>query len=302
MKKILLIVILLCSFCLSYAQEMIHLWPEGKMPNSKGLVLKDSVIKEHIYQVGEPRIYKYLASKENNTGLSILIIPGGGYARLMADYSNVSAALFYQKMGISAFVLCHRLPASPDLITPHTAPLEDAQRAMRVIHANAEKWGLDPNRIGVTGTSAGGHVASTLGTHLEDISKIGDELDKSSYKPAFMILVSPVITFKSPYLHKGSRDHLLGKEDSVLVEAYSNETRVTNETPATLLIHSDDDTIVPPFNSVLFYQALKEAKVSASLHIFPQGGHRLGVIKNPGSADMWTTMVIEWLKEMNFVR
>ena len=301
MKKILLVAVLLCNVCLAYAQEMIHLWPEGKMPNSKGLILKDSVAHNRLYQVGSPRIYKFLASKENNMGTAILIIPGGGYVRLMADYKNVSAALFYQKMGINAFVLCHRLPTSPDLLTPHTAPLEDAQRAIRLIHANAKTWGIDPGKVGVTGTSAGGHVASTLGTHPKDISAIGDELDKYPYKPAYMILVSSVITFTTPYVHKGSRDHLVGKDDKELIEAYSNETRVTKETPTTLLIHADNDDSVSPLNSVLFYQALKAAKVSSSLHIFPQGEHRLGTQTNPGSADMWPVMSIEWLKEMKFV-
>lgn len=301
MKKFLLFTLLLCSINSLYSQEMIPLWPKGKMPNSKGLVLTDSVAKDRLYQVGEPRIYKFLAPKENNTGASILILPGGGYSRITADYSKVSAALFYQKMGINAFVLCYRLPTSPDLLAPHLAPLQDAQRAMRLIHANAAVWGLNPDKIGISGTSAGGHLGSTLGTHSEDVSAIGDEPDKYPFKPAYMILVSPVITFKSPYVHKGSRDRLVGKDDKTLIDAYSNETRVTKDTPPTLLIHADDDNSVSPLNSVLFYQALKKAKVSSSLHIFPQGGHRLGTRTNPGSANMWPEMSIEWLKEMKFI-
>ena len=301
-KQIGLFIIFLYIVNIISAQEMISLWPEGKMPNSKGMILNDSIAKDRLYQVGSPRVYSFLAPKEKNTGAAILIVPGGGYVRLTADYKNVSAALFYQKMGINAFVVCHRLPTSPDLITPHIAPLQDIQRAMRIIHSNAEKWKIDPKCIGISGTSAGGHGASTLGTHPEDVSAIGDDLDKFPYKPAFMILVSPVISFKNSIAHKGSRDRLIGKDaPKELIEAYSNEIRVTKETPTTLLIHADDDGSVSPLNSVVFYEALRKAKVSSSLHIFPQGGHRLGTKTNPGSADMWPTLSIEWLKEMKFI-
>lgn len=303
MKKILLFSLFLCCLNLSYSQEMINLWTEGKMPNSKGMVLTDSIADDRLYQVGKPRIYKFLASKEKNTGAAILIIPGGGYVRLTADYSNVSAALYYQKMGINAFVVCHRLPASPDLITPYTAPLQDIQRAMRIIYANAEEWRIDTKRIGVFGTSAGGHGATTLGTHTEDVSAIGDELDKCLFNPAFMILVSPVISLKAPIAHKGSRDRLIGKDASTkLIEAYSNETRVTKETPPALMIHANNDTGVSPLNSVAFYQALQAVGVSSSLHIFPYGGHRLSINNNPGSAKMWPEISIEWLREMKFIK
>jgi len=303
MKKHLgLFFLFFCAVSFIFAQDMIPLWPEGKIPNSKGMVLKDSVAKDRLYQVGIPRVYAFLASEDKNTGAAMLIVPGGGYVRLTADYSKVSAALFYQKMGINAFIVCHRLPTSPDLVTPHTAPLQDIQRAMRIIYANAGKWGIDTKRIGVSGTSAGGHGASTLGTHTEDVSAIGDELDKHSYNPAFMILVSPVISFKNPIVHKGSRDRLLGVDASKeLVEAYSNELRVTKDTPPTLLIHADNDNSVSPLNSVVFYEALKKAKISSSLHIFPLGGHRLGTRTNPGSANMWPALSLEWLKEMKFI-
>lgn len=302
MKKSLLFLFFLFSLS-SFSQDMIALWPDGKMPNSKGLVLTDSIAEDRLYQVGSPRIYKYLAPKEINTGAAILIVPGGGYVRLTADYTNVSSALFYQKMGINAFVVCHRLPTSRDLITPDIAPLQDIQRAMRIIYSNAKEWGIDTERIGVSGTSAGGHGASTLGTHPEDVSAIGDELDKYMYKPAFMILVSPVISFKEPIVHKGSRDRLIGKNAPIeLIEKYSNETRVTKDTPPTLLIHADNDNGVSPLNSVVFYEALNKAKVSSSLHIFPQGGHRLGINNNPGSAKYWPEISIEWLKEMKFTK
>ncbi len=285
------------------AQEKIVLWPKVKMPNSRGLQTKDSIIKEYLFTTTEPRIYAYPASKEKNTGAAILIVPGGGYLRLPADYSKNATALYYQSKGINAFVLCHRLPGSQDLINPEKAPLQDAQRAMRFIHANAAKWGIDTSRVGVSGTSAGGHVASSLGTHLEDVSAIGDELDGYSFHPDFMILVSAVISFKEDIAHKGSRDRLIGTAPPEnLVESYSNENRVTKATPPTLLVHGNDDRTVSSLNSVVFYQALKKAGVSSSLHIFPYGGHAYTVNKNAGSANMWPEITLEWLREMKYLQ
>ncbi len=285
------------------AQEKMVLWPIGKMPNSKGLQAKDSIVKEYLFTTTEPRMYAYPAAKENNTGAAVLIVPGGGYLRLPADYSKNATALYYQSKGINVFVLCHRLPGSNDLISPEKAPLQDAQRAMRMIHANAAKWGIDTSRIGVGGTSAGGHVASSLGTHLEDISAIGDELDHYSFRPDFIILVSAVISFKEGIAHKGSRDRLIGTTPpETFVELYSNENRVTKTTPPTLLIHGNDDKTVSSLNSVAFYQALKKEGISSSLHIFPYGGHGYTVNKNPGSANMWPEITLEWLREMKYIQ
>lgn len=284
------------------AQELIRLWPEGKMPNSKGMQLPDSVSNQYLFYTTNPRIYAYPASKERNTGAAVLVVPGGGYLRLPSDYSKNATAQFYQSQGINAFVLCHRLPALRDLIQPEKAPLQDAQRAMRIIRANAARWGIDPNRVGVAGTSAGGHVASTLGTHLEDVSKLDDSLDSFSFRSDFMILVSPVISFKEGVAHKGSKDLLIGRNPSEdMVYNYSNENRVTKQTPPTVLIHGNDDKTVPSMNSVLFYQAMQKAGLSSSLHIFPSGGHGYTVNMNKGSASMWPTIVMEWLREMKIL-
>ena len=272
------------------------------MPNSKGLPLKDSVAQQRLYVVGAPRLYAFPAAAESNTGAAVLIVPGGGYVRLPDTYGNNSTAKFFQSRGISAFVVCHRLPNSPDLITRHTAPLQDAQRAMRIIRANAERWGVDPTRVGVCGTSAGGHVSATLGTHLNDVSAIGDELDSYSFSPAFMILISGVLSMNEAVTHRVSRQSLLGDNPAPeLVREYSCEARVTAATPPAFLVHADNDNGVSPLNSVRFYQALKQAGVSSSLHIFPQGAHSIGVSNNPGSAQMWTTLCMEWLKEMKLV-
>ncbi len=303
MKKSISLFLLLIVLKSASAQELIALWPEGKMPNSKGLHLPDSISKGFLFNTTTPRIYAYPATKENNTGAAVLIAPGGGYMRLPADYSKNATALFYQSKGISAFVLCYRLPVSQDLIHPARAPLQDAQRAMRILRANASKWNFDPDRLGVTGTSAGGHVASTLGTHREDVSAIGDSVDKYSFKPAFMILVSGVLSFNDDIVHNGSRDRLLGSNPAAAtVKFYSNENQVTKETPTTLLIHGDNDKTVPSLNSIVFYQALCAAGVPASIHIFPYGGHGYTVNQNPGTANAWPEIAMGWLKEMKFVQ
>jgi len=303
MKKIFFAATLLTSLATAQAQEMIPLWAEGKMPNSKGLPLKDSVAQQRLYQVGTPRLYAFPAAKEHNTGAAVLIVPGGGYVRLPETYDNNSTAKFFQRNGISAFVVCHRLPNSPDLITRHVAPLQDAQRAMRIIRANAERWGLDPKRVGVCGTSAGGHVSATLGTHLNDVSAVGDELDKYPYHPAFMILISGVLSMDSAITHRVSRLSLLGDNPAPeLAREYSSEARVTAATPPAFLVHADNDNGVSPLNSLRFYQAMRQAGVSSSLHIFPQGAHAIGVSNNPGSTQMWTTLCMEWLKEMGFIK
>lgn len=301
-KKILLFLFFLSGINMIAAQGLIPLWPERKMPNSKGMHLTDSIARERLYQVGTPRMYTFLAPKEKNTGAAILIVPGGGYHSLIADYSKPSEALYYQERGINVFVVCYRLPTSPDLLNPEIAPFQDIQRAMRIIHAHAEEWGIDPKRIGVHGSSAGGHAATTLGTHAEDVSAIKDEFDRYPYKPAFMMLISPVISFQDPIAHKPTKGCLLGKNPSeALVLAYSNECHITGDTPPTLLIHADNDASVSPLNSIVFYQALKAAGVSSSLHIFPFGGHRLDIQNNLGSAKMMGEISVEWLKEMKFI-
>lgn len=303
MKKLVYIFLLVITVKALWTQQPISLWPKGKMPNSKNQDTPDSIVNGFLFTTTHPKIYAYPASKENNTGAAVLIVPGGGYLRLPADYSKNATALYYQSKGINAFVLCHRLPASQDLVNPEKAPLQDAQRAMRIIRANAAQWNIDPERVGVAGTSAGGHVASTLGTHLADISAIGDELDKYNFKPAFMLLVSAVISFNDNIMHKGSRDQLIGKSPSPeMIKLYSNENQVSKQTPPALLIHGNDDKAVPPLNSIVFYQALYAAGVSSSLHIFPSGGHGYTVNMKSGSAVMWPHIAIEWLKEMKFIQ
>ncbi|MDP4186640.1 MAG: alpha/beta hydrolase [Bacteroidota bacterium] len=294
------LILLICGLRAS-AQEFIPLWPSGKMINSKGLNLKDSIVNERYFRVGVPGIYTYFADPEKNKGAAVIICPGGGYHHYAYVSSGTDVAKWFNSLGINAFVLISRLPISPDLIDRSKVPLQDAQRAIRLIRANSNNWNIKTDKIGVIGFSAGGHVASSLGTHTEDISAIGDSLDKQPFCPDFMLLVSPVISM-GKYAHLGSRDNLLGKNLSPeLIEQYSSELQVTPKTPPAFIVHADNDKTVNPQNSILFYQALREKKIPASLHIFPQGGHSIGMGENPGSTDLWTKLCEMWLKEMGII-
>ena len=287
--------------CAAFSQEFIPLWEAGKMPNSKGITLKDDIRNERVYQVGTPGFYAFFPSVQENKGAAVLICPGGGYERLAFQISGTQLAKWFNTLGVSAFVLNYRLPTSPDLKQREIAPLQDAQRAMRVIRANAAKWQIQPDKIGVLGTSAGGHLAANLGTVTADAAKIGDDFDKQSFAPNFMILISPVISMNE-FAHAGSKKNLLGANPSKeLIEKYSIEKQATAQTPAAFIVHAADDKSVSPRNSLLFYNALIDKNVSASLHIYPKGGHAIALRNNPGSTETWTTLCEMWLIEMGFI-
>jgi acetyl esterase/lipase len=301
MRLIILIALTAVAALAVRAQDLIPLWPEGGMPNSKGLPLKDSIFNERIYRVGVPKLRAFLPSSQENKKSAVIICPGGGYERLAYVISGLQLAKWFNTMGVSAFVLDYRLPNSPDLKQREIGPLQDAQRAMRIVRAHAARWGIDPGKIGVLGTSAGGHLASMLGTRTDDVSAIGDSLDKVSFAPDFMILVSPVISM-GVYAHVGSRNNLLGANASKeLVDKYSNELKVTSTTPPSFIVHAFNDKSVSVRNSLMFYQALVEKNVSSSLHVFPQGGHSIALRNNPGSAELWTTLCEAWMDEMGFL-
>ncbi|PHN02799.1 alpha/beta hydrolase [Flavilitoribacter nigricans] len=298
----LLSAILLLSVWSSHAQEYIPLWPDGKMPNSKGLAVQDTIVRERFQQVGEPGMYALFPSSDENNGSAVLIIPGGGYHHVTYNFSGLQLAKWLNTLGISTFVLKYRLPHSPDLKVRHEGPIQDAERAMQLIRAHAEEWGIDKERIGVQGTSAGGHLAAVLGTEPQDLADIGDEVSRESYAPNFLILVSPVISFvDSP--HRGSQRNFLGPEPAAgLIDTYSAEKRVSERTPPAFLVHAANDTSVDPMNSLLFTQALMEHDVSVSFHLFPTGKHAIAMRNNPGATDLWTAICEAWMKEKGFIR
>lgn len=303
LRFILLFTTAVTSISAIYAQEFIPLWPEGKMPNSKGLAIKDSIVNERAYQIAHPGMYAFFPSKDDNNGRAVIIFPGGGYCHITYNLGGFQLAKWFNIMGMSAFVVNYRLPNSPDLKQREIGPLQDAQRAMRIVRNNADKWHIKKDKIGVQGSSAGGHLASLIATHTEDVSAIKDALDTVSFRPDFMILVSPVIDM-GEYAHKGSRNNLLGPNPSkALIEKYSTQNSVTNNTPPAFIADAFNDKTVPPQNSLLFYQALLNHHVSTSFHVFPYGGHAIGVNNNPGSTALWMALCEMWLKEVGvFVR
>jgi acetyl esterase/lipase len=302
MKRTFLLLVLILGYYIQVeAQEFIKLWPTGKMPNSKGLSLTDSISNERIHRVGTPGMYAFFPSLQENNHTAVLICPGGGYERLAYIISGTQLAKWFNTLGISAFVLNYRLPTSPDLKDKANGPLTDAQRALKYIRANAAAWQIDIGKVGIMGTSAGGHLAAMAGTAQKDLSSISDSLDHFSFLPNFMILVSPVIDM-GVYAHKGSRKNLLGAEpEQQAIEEYSPQLHVNATTPLTFMVHAFNDKSVSPQNSLLFYEALLRNNVQSSLHIFPQGVHAIALRSNPGSTKYWPDLCEAWLTESAFL-
>jgi acetyl esterase/lipase len=247
-----------------------------------------------------PTLMPYFAPPAKATGAAFIICPGGGYARL-APHEGFHYALWLNEQGIAGFVLKYRL--SPDGYK-HPAMMQDVQRAIRYVRANAEKWNLNANRIGVMGSSAGGHLAATALTHFDtgDL-KASDPIDRMSSRPDLGILCYPVITM-GPDTHAGSKSNLLGDNpDPNLVELLSNEKQVTNDTPAIFIFHTFEDATVKVENTMEFAAALRRHGVPFSLHIYPKGTHGMGLGSaqwDPDHRHIWTRECALWLKEQGF--
>jgi acetyl esterase/lipase len=259
------------------------LWPKG----APGAVGNEDADK--------PSLAIYQPSSDKANGTAVVVCPGGGYRGLAQDHEGKQPAEWLNSLGVTAFVLTYRI--SPRY--HHPAPLQDAQRALRTVRARAKEWNVNPERIGIWGFSAGGHLASTAGTHFDDgDSKSDDSIEKVSCRPDFLILCYPVINFTDPaVMHRGSRDNLIGKEpDEKLIDELSNEKHVTANTPPTFLFHTNADDGVVPENSVLFYLALRKAKVPAELHIYEKGKHGVGLAPGDEVLSTWKDRLAAWLK------
>lgn len=287
----------MCSFSQS---SIISLW-EGDIPNSQLSNDKETVVITdaiRISLVQTPTLEVFLPSKRSVTGKAVIICPGGGYGVLAYDWEGTETAKWFNSKGIAAFVLKYRLPNSKSIQVSHEAPLQDAQRAIRLVRSQAEKWDVNPNKIGIIGFSAGGHLASTLGTQFDKKNSFEETVIESiSARPDFMMLVYPVVTMKTDYTHKGSRTNLLGKKpDEFLINQYSNELQVTKNTPPTFIIHSTDDSAVPVENSLNLYKALKDHKIMTEMHIYPGGGHGYSLAVGKGYLQTWPDRLYDWLK------
>ena len=261
------------------------LWPGG----APGAVGNEDVDK--------PTLSVYLPGAKRATGMGVVVCPGGGYHALAMDHEGKQIAEWLNSMGIAAFVLKYRLGPRYH----HPAPLLDAQRALRMVRSRAAEFHVASNQIGVWGFSAGGHLASTLATHFDaGDPKAADPIDRLSCRPDFAILAYPVISFTTEYVHRGSRENLLGKNpDPKLVELLSNEKQVTKDTPPTFLFHTDADDGVPSENSVLFYLALRKAGVPAELHIYQRGPHGVGLASTDQVLSTWPARLADWLTAFN---
>ena len=240
-----------------------------------------------------------LPSKKNANGLAVLILPGGGYNGVSYDWEGTDYAKWFNSQGIAAFVLKYRMPQAQSVLTSYKAPIQDAQRAMRYIRFHADKFNINKNKVGVIGSSAGGHLASTLGIHHKIYYLAKDAIDNEKIMPNFMMLIYPVISMKEGISHKGSRNNLLGKMPSEqLIIQFSNENRVTKNTPTTFIIHSGNDKAVPVENSLLMYQALVKHQVKVTMHIYPEGGHGYGLGISNKDAPNWTHLAELWLEAL----
>ena len=240
-----------------------------------------------------PTLTPWLAREPN--GKAIIVCPGGGYGALAVDHEGKQIAQWLNSQGISAFVLRYRLGPK----YRHPAMLNDAQRALRTVRARAAEFHVNPDKIGIMGFSAGGHLSATAATRFGPGSASHpDAIERVSSRPDFAVLAYPVITFTDEtYVHKGSRRNLLGDApDAALVESLSNEKAVTRETPPCFLFHTDADTGVPPENSVLFYLALRKHGVPAELHIYERGPHGVGLAWSDIALSSWPARLADWLR------
>ncbi len=291
--------ILILSFSGMAQDFKLKVWPNGA-PDSNGLTQPEEIFEgRRVRNVSEAEIYVYLPKMGINTGAAVVICPGGGYGMEAMDHEGYDMAEWLVQQGVAGIVLKYRLPYGHDQI-----PLEDAQRALRIVRQKAAEWGINPIKIGIAGSSAGGHLASTAGTKFDlGKSESTDPTEKYSCRPDFMLLLYPVITFSEEFGHMGSRVNLIGPGAKwELVEKYSNELHVTAQTPPTFLVLADDDNAVPPRNSIEFYMALKKFNIQAEMHIFRDGGHGFGMNKMNKPVDQWPNLFAQWMKSQGITK
>jgi len=297
MRKLLLILGFLMATGAQAQTTVLDLWPEG-VPNAKANPGPEHMDGERINNISRPTLTVFPAAYDRPARTAVIICPGGGYSFLSYTREGTQYAQWLSHLGITAFVLKSRLSDYG-----HPAPLQDVLRAIRLVRSKAAQFDVAPDRIGVMGSSAGGHLAASAATLFDNpAGKTGAPLDAVSARPDFAILNYPVITMETPTTHYGSRVSLLGEKPSPeLVRLMSTEKQVSAKTPPTLLFHSQDDGVVPVDNSILFFQALTRAHVPAELHIFEHGGHGMAMRPGQGTASDWPRRAEEWLRARQLI-
>lgn len=255
-----------------------------------------------IEKVSIPSYQYFRVANDNQKRPCVIICPGGGYAILAAGHEGSDVAKYFNSIGVNALVLKYRIPNADNQIDKTIAPLQDAQQAILLARTNAGSWGIDENKIGIMGFSAGGHLAASLANHYNDV-KI-ENPTKVSLRPDFQILIYPVISF-GPEGHEGSRINLIGNaSDAKTVKAidyFSNEKQITKDTPPAFLVHSKDDDAVPVANAIHYYDNLIANKVPAELYLYEKGGHGYGM-KNSTSEIIWTSVMKTWMQKSNIIQ
>lgn len=286
--------ILLFTCKVTYAQEIINLYTSN-IPNSKASDIKES--GEGMYRnVVNPTLEYFKPNPEKASGAAIIVVPGGGYSVVVYQGEGVTNAKALAEQGIATFVLKYRLPNDETMIDRKIGPLQDAQQAIKLVRENAEKWGLEKNKIGIMGFSAGGHLASTAATHFE--KSYIENSNNTSLRPDFQILVYPVISMTDGLTHTGSRDALIGKNPSKEdVEHFSNEMQINANTPPAYLTHTADDRTVDVENSIVYFQKMRLNKVEAEMHLYPKGDHGF-IFRHQG----WMNPLFDWMKRNNWMK
>jgi acetyl esterase/lipase len=290
--KILIITVLFCGFS-AFSQEKINLYPNG-VPNSKPSSVTETGAERGLYKGITNPTLEYIKPEKPN-GTAIIVIAGGGYGVIVYNGEGLNTAKSLAEKGISAFVLKYRLPSDEIMPDKKIGPLQDVQQSIKYLRENADKYGIDKNKIGVMGFSAGGHLASTAATHFE--KSYIENVQNTNLRPDFQILVYPVITMQDALTHGGSRDALIGKnplqEDKDL---FSNELQVKANTPITWLTHAADDKVVDVDNSVQYFEQLRKNKVEVEMHIFPKGDHGF-IFRQKG----WMTPLFDWMERNKII-
>ena len=285
---------------MTQAQQEMPLYGHSPIPNSKAVADREkddssgNPVHHSLSYVSHPTLTVYLPPAGKGNGTAVVVCPGGGYVHLAFTHEGTDVAKWLNSLGITAFLLKYRLPSDEWMVDKTIGPLQDAQQALLTVRSRAADWGVDPGKIGILGFSAGGHLASTAGTHF--MKAVIPDAGSVSVRPDFMVLLYPVISFDDSTGHRGSRDNLLGKQPSAAaILEYSNQLQVTDQTPPTFLVHAEDDKTVPVINSIQFYEALVRHHVPSELHVFPKGGHGFGM-HNATTSDQWPERLREWME------
>ncbi|MBK7132033.1 MAG: alpha/beta hydrolase [Bacteroidales bacterium] len=299
-----LILFLVVSTVAISQNPVLKVWPMGVPGSLKSDIWTEKVTEANgspsrYEKVTDPTLTVFLPTAEKATGTAVLICPGGGYGVLAFDHEGFAIARWLNENGIAAYILKYRLPSDQIMKDKSVGPLQDAQEAIRIIRRNREHYKINPNKIGVIGFSAGGHLASTLSTHYAE--KVYETTDTVSARPDFSLLIYPVITFDASFTHAGSRKNLIGDNPSqAAIDHFSNELQINAKTPPAFLVHSSDDKTVPVKNSLAYYENLVKNNVIAEMHIFQKGGHGYGMSVGRGTQASWPELCIKWLNTNGF--